>query len=296
MNSSGAPRFSPGWFDVLARHRLIWVSAPSVAKRSGMQRLGLPIDAIHNMKQLYSIDDSRVYISGFSGGGLHAAMVVHVYPDVFRGAFFINGEDFYNNSRWNEQGRLDAGVTEFPKWGGPYSYEQLKREMRLVILIGEKDPIFEPDISRKNYEALVLDGFVRVTCLEIPRGGHNHPDNLWFERGIDALDRPPNRTPPTTAPTRDRHPGPAQIAQARRLVSTAQELLDGPNATWGAALAPKYLQQVLDDYPTTPSAALAKELLEWTKRNPSPVVRRPATARGTTTTTTTTTMRGSTSP
>jgi predicted esterase len=283
---SGVTEFSPSWFDVLARHRIIWVSAPSVAKRRGLIGLGLPIDAVHNMNRLYNIDENRVYISGFSGGGLYTAQVIHAFPDVFRGAFFINGEDFYNNSHYDERGEMLPGVTEYPKWGGPYSYDQLKREMRLAILTGEKDPVFESEISRKNFEALVLDGFRRVSYFEIPRGGHNHPDDMWFERGIDALDRPPDRTPPTTKPTRDPHPQPGQAAQAKRLLSTAQELLDGPNATWGAAGAPKYLQQVIEDYPTTPSVALAKELLEWTKRNPPPPPRRmPATRRATTTTT-----------
>jgi predicted esterase len=283
---SGVTEFSPSWFDVLARHRIIWVSAPSVAKRPGLIGMGLPIDAVHNMKRLYNIDENRVYIGGFSAGGLFTAQVIHAFPDVYRGAFFINGEDFYNNSHWDEHGEMQPGVTEYPKWGGPLSYEQLKAQVRLAILTGEKDPVFEADISRKNFEALVLDGFRRVSYFEIPRGGHNHPDDSWFERGIDALDRPPDRTPPTTGPTRDSHPSPGQVAQAKRLLSTAQELLDGPNATWGARFAPKYLQQVIEDYPTTPSAALAKELLEWTKRNPPPPPRRmPATRRATTTTT-----------
>jgi hypothetical protein len=116
---SGVTEFSPSWFDVLARHRLIWVSAPSVAKRNGLQRIGLPIDAVHNMKQLYDVDENRVYISGFSGGGLYTAEIVHAFPDVFRGALFINGEDFYFNSHWSEEGKLEPSVSEYPKWGGP---------------------------------------------------------------------------------------------------------------------------------------------------------------------------------
>src|SRR5213076_38067 len=115
--------------------------------------------------------------------------------------------------RWTEQGKLEPGVREYPRWGGPFDYEKLKKEMRLVIMTGEKDPVFEPDISRMNHEGLLMDGFRQVTYFEIPRGGHNHPDDTWFERGLNALDHPQLKTPPTTAPTNDPNPLPSQIAQ-----------------------------------------------------------------------------------
>jgi hypothetical protein len=115
--------------------------------------------------------------------------------------------------------------------------------VRLAIMTGEKDSIFEADISRMNFQGLVLDGFRHVSYFEIPRGGHNHPDDTWFERGLDALDHPPDLRPPTTSPTREPHPGPGQIAQAARLLHTAQELLDGKNSKYMGWQAPGYLQR-----------------------------------------------------
>ena len=44
--------------------------------------------------------------------------------------FIPNSEDFYTG-RWSEEGRLEPDAREYPRWGGPYTYEQLKKEMRI---------------------------------------------------------------------------------------------------------------------------------------------------------------------
>ena len=149
-----------------------------------------------------------------------------------------------------------------------------KRSLRIVILTGENDPVFEPDISRMNFAGLTLDGFEHVTYFEIPRGGHNHPDDSWFERGINALDHPPNNRPPATQPSSDRHPNPAQTAQAKRLLATAQEELDTIYpGNHGAVPRPfqdrarRALEQLEQDYPATPAAETGRQMMDWMRRN-----------------------------
>jgi predicted esterase len=268
--SPGPPDVEPAWFDVLARHKLIWVSPDVMRDNTGLIRIGLPIDGVHNMKARYNIDDERIYVAGFSGGGLHASELVHIFPDVFRGAFCLNGEDFYGGMRKAEDGRLEPGADAFMHWVGPL--DPIKRDLRLVILTGEKDPINEPEISRANYESLVLDGFERVTFLQVPNGVHQHPSAAWFEKGINALDHTERATPPTTSPTADPDPLPGQVAQAHRLLSTAQANLDDDyrfdmDRKFKQNAARDYLQQIVSDYPTTPSAAPARELLAWMDRH-----------------------------
>src|SRR5205823_2919494 len=97
-----------------------------------------------------------------------------------------------------------------------------------------------------------------VTFLEVPHFGHGHPPAQWFEKGIVALDKSKPNPPPATGPTTQPRVLPTQIAQAKRMLITAQYEIkrDRKDA------ARKYLQQVLDDYAATPSAAAARKVLD----------------------------------
>jgi len=134
--------------------------------------------------------------------------------------------------------------------------------MRIVMIRGERDR-FTPAEGRLQYEGLLLDGFERVTFLVAPGIGHNHVNAAWFEKGITALDHAELRKPPTTAPTSQPHPQVGQIAQAQRLFVTARlwHISPGPLDA-GRGEARRYLKQLLDDYPTTPAAKQAREMLK----------------------------------
>jgi hypothetical protein len=281
INPGGA-QVPPGWAAPLARHRLIFISPNGYFNAPALMQTGMPLDAVQNMTRLYNIDPPRVYIAGHSGGGLAASRMLHSFPDVFRGAFLMNGEDFYLGHH-SEAGVLEPTASATPRWRGPLDYEQLKRDLHIVILTGERDTIFEPEISRMNYRGLLMDGFERVTFFEIPQGGHVLPDASWFERGLEALDAPELKRPPATEPTSDPHPSADQLAQATRLLATAQEIIDGDNG-WippEREFAKHCLQRLIEDYPTTPAAATARELADWIDRHgkelkpppPSPLLR-----------------------
>jgi hypothetical protein len=266
--SPGAPKVMPTWLPVLTRHKLIFVSVPNTGKEPywhlHVQRLAL--DAVHNLSRQYNVDPKRVYISGFSGGGTAASHLIHAFPEVFAGCFCINGENFFD-ARLNEDGLLEPGVLEVPEWSG--SYEELKNRLALVLLTGRRDIVMEPDVTISNARGLVLDGFTRTTLLVVPDGTHRHPDATWFERGIKALDVKPTAAP-TTRPTTQPDPGPNQAAQARRYLATAQNFIDGQSAVPFRGRATRCLETILRDYPTTPSAPVARELLEWMNKHIDP--------------------------
>jgi predicted esterase len=258
--SAGDAEVPPGWLDVFRKHRLIWISANNTGNsRSGTIRMGLALDAVHNMKKLYNINNDRIYISGFSGGGNAASYLIRGYADVFNGGYFMMGYMFYGG-RKNENGQWEVGISA-PKWEGPL--DQIKKNTRLMIMDGEGDPGAWPGAARADCAAFLLDGFERVSSIEVPKLKHNLPNASWFEKGIVALESKP-KTPPVTSPTNDPHPLPGQIAQAKRILTTAQVLLDqikkGDSRLENSAR--KYLQQVLDEYPTTPAAVKARELLD----------------------------------
>jgi hypothetical protein len=260
------------WLDALARHKLILIVARSGADHVSIVREALALDAVHNMKQRFAIDESRVYVAGFGSGAQIAAWMVRGWPDVFGGGIFLMGGWFYKANLaytdWyfaksdREDRWYPDALTASPDWKtvAGWPLERIRNEKRLVLMRGGSDDSYVNGQNwirddRIQYEGLLLDGFTRAAYIEVPGLGHSPPDGQWFEKGLAALEAEP-KTPPTTAPTADPNPSQSQIDQSKRLLTTAQH--GGPDERIRSLL-----NQVLTDYPTTPSAALAKKGLDW---------------------------------
>jgi dienelactone hydrolase len=262
---------SPEWMQVLARHKMIFIAANARDERSPIP-LGLRLDAVHNMKTLYAIDERRIYVAGFSAGAGMATFMAAGFPDVFRGGLFLMGGTMYQTFE-AEKGRPEPTVMRMtPQWKGPL--DEIKKTMPLVLMRGECDSTYDPKVDRMQFEALRLDGFARATFLIVPGAGHAHPNASWFEKGVIALDESKPTPTPTTSPTDKPSPLPGQIAQARRLWVTAMMNLGGGG---GGRYARPYLQEILDRYSTTPSAKNARELLkQLDQATTRPVIEREA--------------------
>jgi poly(3-hydroxybutyrate) depolymerase len=257
----GVSPFAPQWLDSLGKHKLILVCPPKVVG-PGNSQMGLALDAVHNLKSLYDVDERRVYLSGFSAGASRAAFLLAGDADVFRGGLFLNSGPFYVCEKESTL------VSLMPSWHAPL--DRVKHETAIVLMWGQRDPQYTAAECKAQYEGLVLDGFERAAMFIVPGEGHVPPSAAWFEKGIAALDATTAKKAPTTAPTTQPKPEPGQVAQARRLVATARIYLKwrdqdsvkyANSAKRAEARAKDYLQQVIDDYPTTPSASIAKDLL-----------------------------------
>jgi poly(3-hydroxybutyrate) depolymerase len=201
--SAAGEEFPREWLDVLRRHKLICVS-PVYRGESGSTpcRCGLALDAVHNLKQRYAIDEARVYISGFSAGANIGSQLIRGRPDVFRGGLFLMGGPFYAPrerpaGRPNPDGPRDPLP---PKWKG--EADVVRKQTSVVIVRAESDTLFTPQDGRADAEALTREGFGRVTFLNIPRGGHRPPNAAWFEKGIAALSAAPKTATNTGPPAR----------------------------------------------------------------------------------------------
>ncbi len=171
---------------VLDRLRIISIGANrSGNERPRWDRYALALEAARHARKLYAIDERRVWIGGYSGGGRVASGLAMLYPDVFRGGFYFFGCDHY----------LDMPVTDRPgaRWPAMFrkppreSLRELKRQHRFVLLTGELD--FNRLQTRATYESLRDEGFRHVTYLELPGAGHyTGVDAAWLERGFAALD------------------------------------------------------------------------------------------------------------
>ncbi len=170
----------------LAELNLIWVGANrSGNPRPKWHRMGLALDAAHNMRKLYSIDPERVYIGGYSGGGRVSSAVAMVYPEVFEGAFCYMGVDFFRAVP-----RPDKPGTHWPQAFPPPERDlarTLKREHAWVLVTGEKD--YNRTQTKALFGEYQKEGFENVTLIEIP--GASHYEDVTapvLREGIAALD------------------------------------------------------------------------------------------------------------
>ena len=117
--------------------------------------------------QTYAVDRSRVYASGFSDGGIFTHILGLSFPQLFAGIAPISSQ-------------LHTAADQLLRRG---------RGLDLPILLvhGEKDPIFPIDFARQTQQLLSGLGYP-ITFREIPDWGHAYPYSInetvvlpWFE-------------------------------------------------------------------------------------------------------------------
>lgn len=77
-------------------------------------------EMVDNMKASYSIDSSRVFVTGFSGGGAETALLLAVWPDVFAAGASFAGIPYYCTINKNQVAMpcMKPGVMNTPQqWG-----------------------------------------------------------------------------------------------------------------------------------------------------------------------------------
>ncbi len=99
-----------------------------------VDRLQLMFDALQTVRAGFSVDDERVYISGFSGGGRVSSILTGTFPEVFRGAVPIVGLDSY---RIAEMHTGQYAPAHYPKPRG--DRWELFKARRMWALTGSED-------------------------------------------------------------------------------------------------------------------------------------------------------------
>jgi tetratricopeptide (TPR) repeat protein len=177
---------NPEFERVLAERKLIWVGAYNSGNgRLGWYRSGLALDAVESMKSLYNVDENRIYVSGYSGGGRISSSLAMLYPEVFRGGFFTYGCDYFEQLPVPDRPG-SFWPARFPS-PGRAAVERLKTDSRFVLLTGDQD--FNRPQTRQIYKQMERSGFEHLTYLQIPEADHYFglpPE--WLEKGVDGLD------------------------------------------------------------------------------------------------------------
>jgi hypothetical protein len=176
---------APEMRQALDRNRLIWVGADDAGNgRARWYRYLLALDASHNMQQLYSVNENRVFVGGYSGGGRVTSGLAMLYLEVFQGGFSMFGCDYPERLSVPDK----PGAHWPPGFPAPPKSElhQLKSRSRFVLLTGQLD--FNRAQTRKTYLKMLDHGFEHVLYLQVPGASHyDHPDEASLTEGFRFL-------------------------------------------------------------------------------------------------------------
>ena len=159
---------------VLDEKNLIWIGANHSGNRVRVaRRISLALLATALADRNYGIDPSRVYVSGFSGGGRTASALAPEYAQIFKGAIYICGVNFWNGRK-------------------PKKLDQVRKN-RYVFLTGKED--FNRAETRRVHRAYRRADVENVLLLEVAGMDHRMPPVEAVETAITFLDREPIRKP-----------------------------------------------------------------------------------------------------
>ena len=170
------------WEAVLADKKLIFIGARNSGNpRDVFDRMRMAVDANHNLRGLFNVDERRVYVSGFSGGSRVASMLGVCYADMFTGAVCFMGVNFYEPVLGDDKLMYQARYIPDDD-----ILAIAKKEGRYVFLTGEKD--FNLADTKAVHQAALKNGFQAVEFFNIPKQGHQPPVAEWLKKSLDYLD------------------------------------------------------------------------------------------------------------
>ncbi len=153
----------PRWREVMDRQNLIYVSANGVGNELPvLRRMVMANLAVRMLAQSYVFDPGRIYVSGFSGGGKVASLLATQYPEVFRGALYICGVNF-----WKED--------QTPK------VERVLKN-RFVFLSGTRD--FNRTQTRRIQKSYIEAGAEHTRLIIVPGMAHELPDAAYLTEAL----------------------------------------------------------------------------------------------------------------
>jgi len=162
-------RIDSRWREVMDQQNLIYIAANRSGNRILVnRRMVLAILAVQALGQRFEFDTTRIIVSGFSGGGRVASRISTQYPEVFTGALYICGVDFWKKDKTPKVERLIQN--------------------RFVFLTGTKD--FNRRETRQIQKRYIKAGAQHTKLIEVPDMAHAHPDATYLTEALEFLLEP----------------------------------------------------------------------------------------------------------
>ena len=164
-NAKSSSPYPRDFTQTLDRHRLIWVGFDPYNHVPDVTAFCLAI--VYNMLGYFNIDQSRIYIGGFSLGGQLTSHVLRRQPWVFKGAFFIN-----------------IGFSSLALKQPQLGY--LRNHVPMVFVLGDYD--YNRLSTYSGYDKLLSTGHRNVYYVHEPMMGHRLISAARFEKAVSLLE------------------------------------------------------------------------------------------------------------
>lgn len=151
-------------------------------ERAILDRLQVAFDMLETVRRRHLVDDERVYVTGMSGGGRCASILVACFPEVFRGAVPIVGLNSWHVVRFDD-GRYI-----------PRSFAQprdrvfaMARERRIAAITGDAD---ENQFEMQERARMLAEDGMLVRLDDYPDMGHEMATADRFADAMSWVDEP----------------------------------------------------------------------------------------------------------
>ena len=159
-------RIDSRWREVMDQQNLIYIAANNSGNKIlTSRRMVLALFAVRALGKRYAFDTTRINVSGFSGGGRVASRIATQYPDVFTGALYICGVDFWKKDKTPNVDRL--------------------LQNRFVFLTGTSD--FNRRETRQIQQRYIKAGALHTKLIVVPGMAHKHPDAAYLTQALEFL-------------------------------------------------------------------------------------------------------------
>ncbi|MGA9852608.1 MAG: hypothetical protein WBR15_06725 [Gammaproteobacteria bacterium] len=172
-----------GWQGALDSQKIIYIAAGNSGNEQPVydRRVPLALTGYSYVLNHYSIDKNRVYVGGFSGGGVVASHIAPAFADIFSGGLFVSTADGINTEASNG---VDEDQIPVPM---EIQLSTMRSRGRYIFTIGADDPVNESIILRAfdSYRALCIS---HIKFLQIPNAGHENLSRRWLYYSLSYLD------------------------------------------------------------------------------------------------------------
>lgn len=167
INSGNGGKIPGKWKELMEKHNLIWIGADNSGNDFfNYWRVSMALEGLRRIKELYSVNEERVYLSGFSGGGRISSLTAVSRPDVFKGAVYHCG----CNAPPDSKSLKDAKKNYF------------------VFITGTKD--FNLNDTKNVVNSYKSSGFKNTKLMVVDGLGHKTPESKEMDQALEFLNTP----------------------------------------------------------------------------------------------------------
>lgn len=180
----------PGWEQVLARRRYIFVAPQRSGNGNGFERRsGLAVQAACQMLSKYRLDRRRIFVGGISGGARSACYAAFNQPDLFGGTIQDCGCEYYERvpSKYRTTDLDTAGKyygDALPRQGMDLS--AVRGRVKFAVVTGGGD--FRRGNILDIYHGGLVPGGYKCRLWDVPDMGHTDCSTATLEQVLGWLE------------------------------------------------------------------------------------------------------------